>query len=72
MQITQHARLRYRQRVDAAEPFPAERLREMYERAERAPDAVSDGVGFVADGVVLAVKRDREPVVVTVLRGDGQ
>jgi hypothetical protein len=72
MQITKHAELRYRQRVDAAEPFPAERLRELYERATRAPDAVSDGVGYVADGIVLAVRHDREPVVCTVLRGDGQ
>jgi hypothetical protein len=72
MQITKHAELRYRQRVDATEPFPRERLRELYEEAEPVPDAVEDGVGYVTDGYTLAVRHDREPVVCTVLRGDGQ
>lgn len=72
MQITRHARLRYRQRVDSTEPFPGERLREMFERAERVPDAAETGVGYVTDGYTLAVKHDRQPVVTTVLRGDGQ
>jgi hypothetical protein len=70
--ISDHARLRYRQRVDSTEPFPAERLRELYEDAERAPDAVERGVGYIADGYTLAVRHDRQPVVTTVLRGDGQ
>jgi hypothetical protein len=71
MKITEHARLRYRQRVDATEPFPSDRLRELYERAERAPGAVETGVGYVADGIILAVKHDREPVVATVLTEGG-
>jgi hypothetical protein len=69
MQVTKHAELRYRQRVDSSEPFPREKLRELYEDAERAPDAVSEGVGYIADGYTLAVRHDREPVVTTVLRG---
>jgi hypothetical protein len=69
MQITKHAELRYRQRVDSSEPFPREKLRELYEDAEPAPDAVSEGVGYVVDDVTLAVRHDREPVVTTVLRG---
>jgi hypothetical protein len=72
MQVTEHAILRYRQRVDPAEPYPRQRLRELYERAERAPEAVEHGVGYVVDGVVLAVKHNREPVVATVLRGEGR
>jgi len=71
MQITQHAELRYRQRVNPTEPFPRERLRELYDRAERVPDAVESGVGYVAGEIILAVKHGREPVVTTVLRGEG-
>lgn len=71
MQITKHAELRYQQRIDPAEPYPQEALRELYERAERVPDAVDDGVGYVADGLTLAVRHDRQPVITTVLRGDG-
>lgn len=44
----------------------------MFERAERVPDAAETGVGYVTDGYTLAVKHDRQPVVTTVLRGDGQ
>jgi hypothetical protein len=71
MQVTEHAKLRYRQRIDPAEPFPAARLRELYETAERVPDAVERGVGYVAGEVILAVRHDRGPVVATVLRGEG-
>jgi hypothetical protein len=67
MQITDHAELRYRQRVDPTEPFPRSRLRELFEKAERVPGAVEDGVGYVAGEIVLAVKHGREPVVTTVL-----
>jgi len=69
VEITNHAELRYRQRVDATEPFPRERLRELYEKAQIDSSAdVSEGVARVAGDVILVVKERSRPVVATVLR----
>jgi len=67
-EITEHAALRYQERVDAGEPFPKERLREIV--ADSQPGD-RDGIeGMVVEARdALVVLKDNADVVATVLRG---
>jgi hypothetical protein len=71
--ITDHAVLRYRQRIDAAEPFVEARLVELLERAE--PDAahprVTDGIAWVS-GEAILITDSAQQAVKTVLRREGR
>jgi len=68
--VTEHAKLRFRQRVDAAEPFPGERIRELLEEAafDTAPDR--DAIAWRVKDLVLVTDRKRR-VVQTLYRDLG-
>jgi len=69
VQVTKHAELRYQQRVDEAEPYPKQQLRELYENAEiDSSVSISEGTLYVADEAVLVIKDESHPVIATVLR----
>ena len=65
--VSEHAKLRFRQRVDPREPFPADAIREMLDRATPTQEQVDDGSGWAADGAIL-VTDSAQQVVKTVLR----
>ena len=65
--VSEHAKLRYQSRVDATEPFPADAIRDMFERATPTQEQVDDGIGWAADGAVI-VTDSAQQVVKTVLR----
>ena len=65
--VSEHAKLRFQQRVDATEPFPAERIRDMLDHATPTREQVDDGLGWAADGAIL-VTDSAQQVVKTVLR----
>jgi hypothetical protein len=71
--ITNHAVLRYRQRIDAAEPFPESKLLDLLAKAE--PDAthprVTNGVAWVTREAILITDSARQAVK-TVLRRGGR
>ena len=67
VQVSEHAKLRFQQRIDASEPFPAERIRDMLDRAAPTREQVDDGIGWAADGAIL-VTDSAQQVVRTVLR----
>jgi len=71
--ITAHAVTRYRQRIDASEPFPEARLVELLERAEvdGAHPRVTDGLAWVAGDAIL-VTDTAQQAVKTVLRRGGR
>jgi len=68
--ISEHAKLRFRQRVDPSEPFPADRIRELLDRATPTQEQVDDGIGWAADGAVI-VTDSAQQVVKTVLNRRG-
>lgn len=65
--VSEHAKLRFRQRVDPTEPFPADRIRDLFDRATPTREQVDEGVGWAADGAILVTDSGQE-VVRTVLR----
>lgn len=65
--VSDHAVLRYRQRGDAAEPFPREKIRERLETADRGGVKTVSGIGWVSGDLVI-VTDSAEQVVRTVLR----
>jgi len=67
IEITNHAQLRYRQRVDPSEPFPADRIREMLQRATPTREQVDDGLGWAAGNCVI-VTDSAQQAVKTILR----
>lgn len=68
--VTDHARLRYQQRVDATAPNPSQQLRELFRAGHPVPGhpAVNEGRARQS-GDLLVVYRggDDEPRIVTVL-----
>ena len=64
--VSEHAKLRFQQRVDPAEPFPAERIRDMFDRATPTQEQVDHGIGWAADGAIL-VTDSAQQVVRTIL-----
>lgn len=70
--ITNHAVLRYRQRIDASEPFPEAKLIDLLEVAQ--PDAshprVADGVAWVARDAILITDSAQEAVTTVLRRED--
>ncbi|MDS0223808.1 hypothetical protein NDI54_20990 [Haloarcula sp. S1AR25-5A] len=70
MRITDHAPLRYLQRVDPTEAFPGERLRAMYDRARRVRRDGVEGAAYLDDETdALLVVDEMEGEIVTVLNG---
>jgi len=67
--VTEHAKLRFRQRINAADPYPGEKIREVLSRAE--PDsthsAVTNGIAWVSDEAIV-VTDTAGRVAKTVLR----
>jgi len=70
--VSKHARLRFRQRVDATDPYPAERIRELLAAAEPDTDheRVTNAVAFATDEAIIVADRALETVT-TVLRPGG-
>ena len=68
--ISEHAKLRFRQRVDPSEPFPADRIRDMLDRATPTREQVDEGVGWAAGGAII-VTDGAQQVVKTVLNRRG-
>ena len=64
--VSEHAKLRFRQRVDASEPFPADRIRDMLDGATPTQQQVDHGIGWAADGAVI-VTDSAHQVVRTIL-----
>lgn len=70
--VTHHAALRYRQRVDAAEPFPREKIEELLATATPSGEAHGDGVAWVADEAVLVTDSAKETVKTVLRRREGR
>ena len=68
--ISEHAKLRFRQRVDPSEPFPADRIRDMLDQATHTREQVDEGVGWAAGGAII-VTDGAQQVVKTVLNRRG-
>ena len=66
VQVSEHAKLRFQQRIDPSEPFPADRIRDMFDRATPTQEQVDDGIGWAADGAIL-VTDSAQQVVKTIL-----
>jgi len=64
-EITEHAALRYRERVDAGEPYPKERLREIVEQSSPSHREELEGMAVEFADAIAVLKGD---VVTTVLR----
>jgi len=64
-EISKHAELRYRQRVDSGEPYPKERLREIVDDADPSHRSEIEGMVVEARDALVVLKDD---VVTTVLR----
>ena len=65
--VSEHSKLRFCQRIDPSEPFPADAIRDMFDRATPSQEQVDDGIGWAADGAIL-VTDSAQQVVKTVLR----
>lgn len=68
---TNHARLRYRQRVDATAINPNQRLRELFRAGQPAPGhpAVDQGRARQAGDLIVVYRgSESNPTIVTVLR----
>jgi hypothetical protein len=63
--ISEHSALRYQERVDPAEPFPKERLREIVDGGETSHREDIEGAVIEAKDALVVLKDD---VVTTVLR----
>lgn len=63
--VSEHAVLRYRQRVDTREAFPKEALRDLYDSATPVRRDGVDGAAYLADGVLLVVQHGRRDTIVT-------
>jgi hypothetical protein len=69
--VADHAKLRYRQRVDAAAFCPADRLRELFERGQPAPksEQVDEGRARRTDDWLVVYKEtESNPTIVTIFR----
>ena len=65
--VSKHSKLRFRQRVDATEPFPAQRIRELLRNATPGAPEADRGLGWTAGDCVIVTDHNRS-VVRTVLR----
>jgi len=70
--VTNHAKLRWQQRVDPSEPFPAQQIRDLLERATPGVDGVDDGIGWEAGDVVIVTDQAKQAVKTIWPRGEGQ
>jgi hypothetical protein len=72
--ITRHAAERYRQRIDAAEPFPRAKLEELVETAEPTGDhpRVTNGIAWVAGDAILVTDTAKEAVKTVLRRWEGR
>ena len=73
LEASYHAALRYLQRIDAREPHPRQRIKELYERARPARRDDVDGEALLDDatGTLLVTDRDRGEVVTLWQAGGG-
>jgi len=71
--ITDHAVLRYRQRIDSQEPFPRAKLTELFASATPLGDhpQVHDGIAWGAADAILVTDSDGSAVK-TVIRRRGE
>ena len=70
--ISEHAKLRFRQRVAPSEPFPADRIRDMLDRATPTKEQVDGGIGWAADGAIVVTDSAQQVVKTVLRRGDGR
>jgi len=70
--VSEHAKLRFRQRIDPAEPFPADRIRDMLDRATPTREQVDEGIGWAADGAILVTDNAQDVVKTVLHRGEDQ
>jgi len=68
--VTDHAKLRYRQRVDPVALSPADELRQLWERGEpvRSKQVNEGRARATGDYLVVYKKSESAPMIVTVLR----
>ena len=71
---TNHARQRYRQRINHLEPDPGARLRDLFRVAELEGDhpRVSDGLAWVAGDAILVTDSNREAITTVLRRWEGR
>ena len=72
--IGEHAALRYRQRIDGAEPFPKAKLEELFAIAEPVGDhpRVTNGIGWVAGEALLITDTATEAIKTVLRRREGR
>ena len=68
--VTDHAKLRYRQRVDPVALSPADELRQLWERGEPVQSSqVNEGrARATGDHLVVYKESEAAPTIVTILR----
>lgn len=66
--VSDHAKLRYQQRVEPMEPFPDDRIRERFEQAELIRDASIPGTAYRSGEAIFVVN---EGSITTVLNAEG-
>lgn len=67
VRVTDHARLRYRQRVDPGEPYLTTRIRELFAKG-REVNAVERGNARYINGLLLVYHGSDQPTITTILR----
>ena len=72
-EVTDHAVLRFRQRIDGSEPFPKAKIDEMLAHATPQGDhpRVHDGIAWVAADAVLVTDSSKEAVTTVLRRREG-
>lgn len=65
MKISEHAALRYQQRIDSSEDYPRETLRQLVEEGQPSRREEIEGLAIAAREALVVVRDD---VVTTVLR----
>lgn len=68
--VSDHAKLRYLQRVGATADGLTSEIRDRFEAASPTDEQVTDGLGWRADDVILVTDRDKEIVRTVLLAGD--
>jgi hypothetical protein len=73
--VTDHAKLRYRQRVDPVASHPADDLRQMWQRGDpvQSPQVPEGRARATGEYLVVYKESEAHPMIVTILRrGDLQ
>jgi len=70
IKVSEHAKLRYRQRVDASETFVPDAVRDLFDSAERVSAPAVDGVAWDAGDVTIVTDNDASLVITVLLRGE--